>query len=514
MYTVVATSLPYFFILNNYIANFITRFRQPVNMRLVLVFPHITLLCACVACAPFGEPPILNKPVSSEQWENISHRPVAPISSTWWHSLNDATLNQLMNTALAQSPDLAIARARLQQAQAQRGLAQSQTGIQVGASINSAAIYHDTIHGGNTPPIIDNLVRNDALYGAANLRAQWTWDAWNKARAQIAAALGQERAVTYEIAQAQLILAQNIVQTYLHWQTLEEQKSIIQHRINIKQQQEKILSTRIHAGLTQASQLYPIQSAQQQLHAAMRTTTAQIAQIRHALSALSGQPANALDQTLPEKWQRTAVVPLNELTTDLLGKRPDIAAQREAIFARRHLINAARAEFYPNIKITALTGLSELKIGSIPTSSTLMANLLPSVSLPIFTAGALQANLAQKHAEFNEQIARYNQTVYRALREAADALSDYQNSEQAYVSQQKNIEIAQKAFFAARRRVDAGISEKMQQLNAQDEVLLTRIQALTPRLQQSIAWVNACVALGGGFVPNVSIHKVSPPVLP
>ena len=75
-----------------------------------------------------------------------------------------------MNTALAQSPDLAIARARLQQAQAQRGLAQSQTGIQVGASINSAAIYHDTIHGGNTPPIIDNLVRNDALYGAANLR--------------------------------------------------------------------------------------------------------------------------------------------------------------------------------------------------------------------------------------------------------------------------------------------------------------------------------------------------------
>ena len=448
-------------------------------MKKIALLISVALLASC---ADMGKQHPNLSPIKTDEL-NISHRVAAPISPTWWMQLNDATLNRLMETTLKQAPDLDIAAARLRQAQAGSGLAQSQTGVQVAAKATGAGLYHDSLNN-KVPAAVDSVIEKDVFYGGANIQAQWTWDLWGKYKSQITAALGRENAAKYEIAQTRLLLAQAVTQAYLQWQTWVEQKSLLQQRLTIKKQQEKIVLARVKAGLMSASQAYPIQAAAQ------------------ALAALSGQAANALDNTLPEKLRTTPAISNHELTADLLGKRPDIAAQREAVLMRGELIQSAKADFYPNITIRSLIGLSELKIGDLPTSATAVAGLLPSITLPIFTAGALQSHLAQKNAEFDEQVAHYNQSVYRALREAADALSDYDHASAAYKTQLQNVALAQKQAASAQRRVNAGIEMKLAQLNLQDDVLATRLQALNLRLQQSIAWVNTNVAFGGGFAVN------------
>lgn len=468
-----------------------------IPMRPISCFTLACLMAMLTACANMGQSSPNAQTIGAEQLP-ISHRPIAAISPTWWTQWQDNTLNHLIDLTLQQSPDMAAAQARLRQAQAAKGMAQSQTGPQIGASATGVGVYHDSLND-RVPPVVDNLIQNDVIYGNAQLNAQWQWDLWGKYKAQIAAALGRENATAYEMAQTRLLLAQAVNQTYIQWQILIEQKKLLKQRIQIKKQQENIILARVKAGLLPASQVYPIQAAQRQLQAAIYQTDHTISQVRHALSALSGQAANALDNMQPEPLRAIPPLPQDELTADLLGKRPDIAAQREAVLMRNELIKAAKAEFYPNIRIRALTGLSEIKIGNLPTSATAMLGLLPSISLPIFTSGALQSNLAQKNAEFDEQVARYNQSVYRALREAADALSAYDHAIKAQQEQMQNITIAQKQAQAMQRRVNAGIEIKLQQLNYQDDILTTQTQALNTRLQLAQAWVNVNVAFGGGW---------------
>ena len=109
------------------------------------------------------------------------------------------------------------------------------------------------------------------------------------------------------------------------------------------------------------------------------------------------------------------------------------------------------------------------KSATVPHSSSFLAGLLPSVSLPIFTSGTLRANLSRKEAEFDEQAARYNKNVYTALREAADALTQYETAAAAVRDQTEMTALARKNAAAAQSRYRAGLDNKLDWLAAQDE---------------------------------------------
>lgn len=160
---------------------------------------------------------------------------------------------------------------------------------------------------------------------------------------------------------------------------------------------------------------------------------------------------------------------------------------------------SAKTAFYPNITIKALAGLSHLEIGNLPDSSSFVAGLLPSVSLPIFTSGALQTNLSKTEAEFDEQAARYNKNVYSALREAADALSQYETAAATVRDQQEMLAIARKNAAAAQSRFQSGLDNKLEWLAAQDEILQNESQLSQAQAKQHNAWLTLNSAFGGGF---------------
>lgn len=314
----------------------------------------------------------------------------------------------------------------------------------------------------------------------------------------LTAALGKERALVYEIAQTRLLLAQAITAQYFQLQTLFAQQALLRERIAIKKQQEQLLRDRVRSGLLPPSQLFPVQNAQQQFAAAIRDLDEKATLIRHALSAVSGQPPHVLNHWRPKPSVAVPAAPVATLSADILGKRADLAAQREAVLSRGHLVHAAEAKFYPNIRIRALIGRSALEIGDLPSMQSWAAGLLPSITLPIFTSGALQANLSVKQAEYDEQVARYNKSVYQALKEAADALSQYESARESAALQQQTLRLAQRQQTAA-DRVKAGVETRLAVLTAQDEVVQARSRILQAQLQQKVAWAALNTVFGGGF---------------
>ncbi|MFB2579150.1 MULTISPECIES: efflux transporter outer membrane subunit [unclassified Acinetobacter] len=448
------------------------------------------------ACATQPQKPItLAKAVSTEQL-GLTHQVTAPISATWWTQLNDSTLNGLIEHAMQQSPDLMAVSSRLAQAQAGSDLADSQRGMQIAIAANGAGIYHESL---SHPDSLASQIFGDTIgYKAVQLKGKWTWDLWGEHKSELEVALGKQNATAYELAQARLLLAQAITAQYMQLQILTAQKAILQQRIGIKKEQEQLVLDRAKAGLLPANQRYPIQQAILQMQVGIQDLDNKANQIRNALANLTAQSPTALANLTPQPIKTLPSLPTQQLTANLIGQRADIAAQREAIYSRQQLIHAAETKFYPNIQINALAGLSTLQIGELPSSSNLLSAILPTVTLPIFTSGALQANLQQKQAEYNEQIARYNKSVYQALKEAADALSNYQTAVKMQQSQQQMLVVAQKNQRAIQNRIQAGLETQITLLTARDEMLQSQSQLLQSQLQERVGWVALNVALGGG----------------
>ena len=131
-----------------------------------------------------------------------------------------------------------------------------------------------------------------------------------------------------------------------------------------------------------------------------------------------------------------------------------------------------------------------------------MLGIVPALNLPLFTSGALQSKLAGKRAQYNEQVAVYDQTVLNAMRAAADAVVDYQSLKSRQDTWSKMVNIADKSVQNAKGRVRAGLDNGLTALQKQDEAVRTKMSAVQYHAEYLTAWSNLNAQLGGGFKLN------------
>ena len=449
-------------------------------------------LSMLTACAQFGNQAPLDAPTAYSMPQGS--QPQAA-KADWWLGLGDSMLNRLMAQTLASSPDLRAARARFAQAQAQLGITEAADKTQIGLVGQGVGAYV-------APKPTATYGHPDHTLWLANvaLQGSWSFDFWGKNRAQVAAAIGQRQAAVYEAEQIRLTLAQAVAAQYFAWQAVNEQQRLLQQRIEAAAESEKILKQRIRAQLLPASAAYPAEQAQQLLQAQQLVLARNAARIRHSLAVLSGQAPNALDGQTPAVQGSPPVFSAGNIKADLLGKRPDIAAQRALLQSRWQNIQAAKAEFYPNIELKLLAGFAHIDAFNLLSGSNSgMLGIVPAINLPIFTSGALQSKLAYRNAEYNQQVALYDQTVLNAMRAAADAVSDYQTLQAQALLQQRAALTSAKNAAAARRRVAAQIDNPLAYLQKQDEALQQAAQAVQVQSDFLVAWSNVHAQLGGGF---------------
>lgn len=452
----------------------------------------ILTLCTLGACAPFGKQAPLEVPTAYSLPEG---RSTQIAQAAWWEQLRDPNLNALVKEALQISPKLRIVKARLDQAEAELGVAQGSSKMQVSLIAQGVGIY------ANSKPVANQGDTDHILLTAHTaLQNRWVFDFWGKNRSRIASALGRRKAIAYEAAQLRIELANAVAAQYFAWQAVVGQQKIIRQRIDIAKDSEKLLMRRVQAKILPVSAVYQSELIQQQLQIELLQLERIEKSVRYSLAALVGKTPNALADKQPGLVSSVPRLAVGNVRADLLGSRPDIAAQRSLLQAKFHNIQEAKAQFYPNIELKLLAGLAHIDaFDVVKAKSSAVVGISPALRLPIFQSRVLQSQLAVRNAQYNEQVAIYDQTVLNAMRSAADAINDYQNLQQQVAFQERIVNTAQKVEVATLRRMRAGLDNGLTHLQKRDETLKLKMKAVQTKADLAIAWSNVHAQLGGGF---------------
>jgi NodT family efflux transporter outer membrane factor (OMF) lipoprotein len=418
--------------------------------------------------------------------------------SDWWKSLNDPQLDRLIDEALAGSPTLRVAEARTRQALAVAGIARSQLFPQINADAELTREHPSKI--GETP-----LPPGNSWATLHQLEATLSWeiDFWGKNREAYESALGTARVADIDAYAARLALSVDIAHAYVQLQRAYLQLDIAEATLKQRDQIYALTRDRNAAGVDSLLEV-------KQAESAVPATREQIAQwresielSRHQLAALLGQgPDRGLAIARPSASAGASVALPSALPAELLGRRPDLTAQRLRIEALSHDIASARAEFYPNVNLAAFVGFQSLGAAGFLTSASRMVGFGPAITLPIFDAGRLRSNLAAKNAGYDVAVEQYNQMLADALRDVVDQIASFRSVDEQRAQQALAVATSRQAYDLALLRYREGLGNYLQVLATEAQWLSQ--QSLDAELQarRLALSIDLVRALGGGFDPT------------
>lgn len=454
------------------------------------------------ACAPDLGPRAQIKPATEYAAQNSLGAPTASVwpSDAWWTAYNDPQLNALIDEALKGSPDLRVAAARLEQAQAQVDVQSASLLPTLGAN-GSVQATGVKLNVPNIPPQVKDLLPSD-LQPFTQLGAKLAYevDFFGKNRAAVAAASSQARAASFELAAARLQISTAVASAYAELVRLTADREAALDAVKVRESSLTLVADRVKNGLENQSQQAQSSAERNVSLGDVAAIDAQIDKTRHQLAALVGAgPDRGLDITpslasIGAPWG----LPSN-LPADLIGRRPDVSAARLRAEAAADQIKVARANFYPNINLNASVMDLSFSPEKIFTQNVVLAQFGPAVSLPIFQGGRLKGALHNAGAQYDAAVATYDKTVADALKDVADAVSTQKALAVQLSYADKAAADSQKAYDLAMMRYQGGLSPYTIVLTAQSTLIAQHRAQADLKAQTLAANVALVRALGGGF---------------
>ena len=422
--------------------------------------------------------------------------PAAWPTRDWWHAWGDPQLDALMTEALAGTPSLAAADARVRKAQAQAELADAARQPGATGSVRYSGAY--------LPQSLVPAPFGGDYKGVELGMVQFAYapDLWGGHRDRWEAAVDLAHAAEADAQQARLLLSSNLAHTYIGLAQAFEAKAVAEREGARARQQLDLARRRARAGLDNAVQTRQaegaVAAAAQQAGAAQQRIDA----LRNALAALTGQsPDRGLAIQPPALLAVDAPALPSEVPSELLGHRPDVVAARWRAEAASKGVDAAKTDFYPSVNLSAMVGIAAGKLSDLFTRDAAFGTGGPAISLPIFNGRRLRGQLASTDADADLAYAQYDQSVVGALREVADALQAARALDAQIASLADAREAARKAQALAETRRRAGLGTQLDVLAAQRPVYQLDAQIAGLRAERRNAAADLAVALGGGFAP-------------
>ncbi|HEY8024649.1 MAG TPA: efflux transporter outer membrane subunit [Burkholderiaceae bacterium] len=420
----------------------------------------------------------------------------------WATAIGGKPLQDLIDEAVAANPGLQVAAARVNGARAVAEGAKAASSATVGAGFNDT--YQRFTENGLIPPPYAGGYYSD---GELALNFAYDFDFWGKHSAELRAAVSDEKAAQAEQYSARLMLSTAIARSWIQLGRQYQQLDLVERQQAIRTQVDKLTQLRVASGLdTQSDKQSTILQT-----AALRNEQAQwqeaIALTRNQLAALLGKGpdrgASIERPTLPA--EELAGLPDN-LPLDLLGRRPDIVAARWRVEAAQGSIDNAKAQFYPNVNLSAFVGASSLGaglgLGQLLKSGSRVAGIGPAISMPVFEGGRLRAQLKGRVAAYDGAIAGYNQTLTDALHDVADQVQSMRYAQILADNQRVATQAAEANLKLARQREQVGTVNMLQVLGNESAWLTQRKLELDIQSRRADLRVSLIKAMGGGFDAN------------
>lgn len=419
------------------------------------------------------------------------------VSANWWQAFNDDQLNTLLQQAFTNSPTLKEAAARIREAQAAAGNAHAQGAVHLNGEggLNARGWPEDDYYGGPNPG-------KRTWDNSADLSLDYELDLFNRQsdrdrRASANIGLSHANAEA-----ARLQLSGNIVRTYIEL-ALQYQLRDVQ-LARLKQQHSIVKLTRQQFDLGLGSQ-YDLQQAQALVPVTRRQIRAldqQIALLKNQLITLAGLPIiNAAKVKRPALKIATQLKLPQKLPLNLIGHRPDLVASRWHIVAQARSVDLARADFYPNINLTASLGqiMTAGGLDNLFTAANHHYEIGPAISLPILDGGARRANLGIESARYDQVVEQYNSTLLGALRQVSDELIRQQSAEDQARLADQSVALADRVYHTAAESFRRGLEDYLHVLDSQTRLFDQQMERERVHAQLLQSQASLAVALGGGI---------------
>lgn len=460
-------------------------------------------VCAAVllnGCVPADLQPVAKRldPSTLQAGQTFADVDVAARAwpqARWWTAAHDAQLDALVDEAVAHNPDMTVARARVRAAMAAAGIADAarQPDLTGGASISGARL----------PPMLPPIASGH--YGTmryAYLHLKWDLDLWGGKRAAWQEAVGEARAAAIDAEAARLQLSADVVQAYFDLGAAYVLQDLAQEEQQRAQDFLSLTRSRVKSGIESRLALAQIEAETARDRSRLEAARNTVRTDALVLAALLGAgPDRALTITRPPLPAVPALALPSRLPADLLGRRPDVVAARWRVEAASRGIEAAKAEFLPDVSISALAGLispTQLDFFSLQNR---FYQAGPALSLPIFEGGALRANLSRQDAARDMAVAHYNQTLIQAISQVAIQVDELRSLAIQVDDSQVARDQAQQAYGFAQQRFRDGVGSFLESLTQRQQLIIAEQQLAAAEVARVRAWVQLNEALGGGFQP-------------
>ncbi|WP_439894003.1 efflux transporter outer membrane subunit (plasmid) [Ralstonia sp. 25C] len=429
----------------------------------------------------------------------------------WVDVFADPQLSALVDEACANSPDLDVARARMAAAQAQLDAFGSVSGLAgtATASVMKArapqvdGVANVNVAGTNFPIELfsEPWASPSSVIGAA----RYDLDLWGHNRAIGRALLSDRAAAAVDAQQARLALVSALVTLYSQFDYAFARRDLLEHKVRDAGRRHAISGERARRGLDNGYDAEATRAADAALQAQLQHADDAITQLRLQMGVLAGSgPERGLALARPKMAEPAGATLPPTLPLDLLGRRPDIVAARLRVDAAGGRIDAARAQFYPNINLLAVTGFSSLNVNTLFSRSSITLAAGPALSLPLFERPRLQAQLRAEEANADTMVALYNKTLDEALGEVARSILALNSAEGLARRQAQVVAARERMAQIADERHRRGLLTRAEQLAAQAALLDEQLRMAALQAQRRDAWIALIRALGGGFDINVN----------
>ncbi|MBB3693119.1 efflux transporter outer membrane subunit [Sphingomonas sp. BK580] len=434
-----------------------------------------------------------------------------PGVARWWEGLGDATLTALVDDALAHSPTIDAAEARIREAGARL---RTQRANQLPSISPSATYLHARLPGtalGGSGGSGGNDAGDAGSSGGSSSSAvdfynlggtaSWEPDFFGARRRGVEGARATVEERFADLADAQVSLSAQVAQAYVGLRDVQERVRLNAESSRLQQRQLELTRQRYAAGAASQLQVERLQNQLESTDAQRIPLGAQVAQYLDQLAVLTGRTPGALDQTLTAAGTvplPPAEVPIGDPAA-LIAHRPDIRSAERALAASTAQIGVNTAKLFPSLSFLGIFGLGGTNIGDVVDPDKLTALVAPMLSWSFLDFGRTRAAIDQSKAQRDLAAAQYRERVLEALQDAETSLSRFGNIRLQYAQLLRAEQSAARAATLNGQRVAAGTSNVIDQLDVERQRLSAAIAVAQARAQLTDSYIAVQKSLGLGW---------------
>jgi NodT family efflux transporter outer membrane factor (OMF) lipoprotein len=457
-------------------------------------------LTACAVGPNYHRPAATPSPVFKEARGWTPATPAQIASERWWTIYDDPVLTALEQQVEVSNQNLKAAVASYYAAREAAGVTRGtffpDIGLSAGATRSGGSGSRNGALSGPSG-FVQTGSGTRTLYDA-DANASWDLDIWGKIRRELESNVSKAQASAADVAAARLSAQATLAEDYFQLRAEEEQLRLLKTSVQDYEASLQIAQNRVNAGVTTLADVYSARTLLENTVAQENTIELDRAKLEHAIAVLIGKAPSQLTVRQGEFTSTVPVVPVG-MPSQLLLRRPDIAAAERDVASANAQIGVAESAWFPDLTLSGSFGYASSSLSKLIRVSNQVWSFGPSFAGTLFNGGGTIAQIRENRALYDSAVATYRQTVLTAFQQVEDDLATLNYLQTEYAQQEQAVADAEKSEALTLNQYKAGVADYASVLTAQTARLNSQITALNVQSQRLVASADLVDALGGGW---------------